>query len=186
MKYPLMPKATAIWLVENTALTFVQIAEFCGLHELEVQGIADGEVAVGIQGKNPIMSGELSKEEIKKCEEDPSKNLEIIKDAIPLSSTLKKGKKKFTPASRRQVIPDAISWLIKYHPELTDPQIAKLIGTTKNTINSIKNREHWNIQNITPRDPVLLALCTQSSLTEAIIKAKKKQDRLRKSENVSK
>ena len=121
------------------------------------------------------MSGELTKEEIQKCEEDSSKHLEIIKDTIPLSSTLKKGKKKFTPASRRQVIPDAISWLIKYHPDLTDPQIAKLIGTTKSTINSIKNREHWNMQNITPRDPVLLALCTQSSLTTAVEKAKKKK-----------
>ena len=186
MSTPLMPKSTAVWLVENTSLTFEQISKFCNLHILEIQGIADGEVAVGIQGKNPIMSGELSKEEIKKCEMDPSKNLEIIKDVIPLSFTLKKGKKKFTPASRRQVIPDAISWLIKYHPELTDPQIAKLIGTTKNTINSIKNREHWNIQNITPRDPVLLALCSQSSLTDAIIKAKKKKDRLSKSENVNK
>ena len=186
MSTPLMPKSTAVWLVENTSLTFEQISKFCNLHILEIQGIADGEVAVGIQGKNPIMSGELTKEEIKKCEMDSSKNLEIIKDEIPLSSALKKGKKKFTPASRRQVIPDAISWLIKYHPELTDPQIAKLIGTTKNTINSIKNREHWNIQNITPRDPVLLALCSQSSLTDAVVKAKKKKDRLRKSENVSK
>ena len=115
-----------------------------------------------------------------------SKNLEIIKDEIPLSSTLKKGKKKFTPASRRQVIPDAISWLLKYHPELTDPQIAKLIGTTKNTINSIKNREHWNIQNITPRDPVLLALCSQSALSEALLKAKKKKERLSKAENADK
>ena len=186
MSTPLMPKSTAVWLVENTSLTFEQISKFCNLHILEIQGIADGEVAVGIQGKNPIMSGELSKEEIQKCEMDPSKYLEIIKDIIPLSSTLKKGKKKFTPASRRQVIPDAISWLLKYHPELTDPQIAKLIGTTKTTINSIRNREHWNIQNITPRDPVLLALCSQSSLTDAIIKAKKKKDRLKKSENVSK
>ncbi len=186
MSVPLMPKSTAVWLVENTSLTFEQISKFCNLHILEVQGIADGEVAVGIQGKNPIMSGELTKEEIKRCESDSSKKLEIIKDEIPLSSTLKKGKKKFTPASRRQVIPDAISWLLKYHPELTDPQIAKLIGTTKNTINSIKNREHWNMQNINPRDPVLLALCSQSSLSEAVLKAKRKKERLNKSENASK
>ena len=183
MSTPLMPKSTAVWLVENTSLTFEQISKFCNLHILEVQGIADGEVAVGIQGKNPIMSGELTKEEIAKCEANSSMHLEIIKDEIPLSSTLKKGKKKFTPASRRQVIPDAISWLLKYHPELTDPQIAKLIGTTKNTINTIKNREHWNIQNITPRDPVLLALCTQSALTDAVIKAKKKKNKLSKSQN---
>ena len=107
----------------------------------------------------------------------------LIKDEIPLSSSLKKGRKKFTPPSRRQLIPDAISWLLKYHPELSDPQIAKLIGTTKNTINSIKSRDHWNIQNITPRDPVLLALCTQSSLTEATIKAKKKLEKLKKISN---
>ena len=183
MNAPLMPKSTAVWLVENTSLTFEQISKFCNLHILEIQGIADGEVAVGIQGKNPIMSGELSKDEISRCELDSSQDLKIIKDEIPLSSSLKKGRKKFTPPSRRQLIPDAISWLLKYHPELSDPQIAKLIGTTKNTINSIKSRDHWNIQNITPRDPVLLALCSQSSLTDAIIKAKKKKDKLRKSEN---
>ena len=186
MSSPLMPKSTAVWLVENTSLTFEQISKFCNLHILEIQGIADGEVAVGIQGKNPIMSGELTKEEIKNCEMDPSKGLGDNKGYNSFKFYFKKGKKKFTPASRRQVIPDAISWLLKYHPELTDPQIAKLIGTTKNTINSIKNREHWNIQNITPRDPVLLALCSQSSLTDAIIKAKKKKDRLSKAENVSK
>tara|TARA_B100000073_G_C23586860_1_gene514594 strand:+ start:157 stop:714 length:558 start_codon:yes stop_codon:yes gene_type:complete len=183
MSGPLMPKSTAVWLVENTSLTFEQISKFCNLHVLEIQGIADGEVAIGIQGKNPIMSGELTKEEIIRCERDSSKELEIIKDIIPLSSSLKKGKKKFTPASRRQVIPDAISWLLKYHPELTDPQIAKLVGTTKGTINSIKTRDHWNIQNITPRDPVLLALCSQSSLTEAIVKAKKKLEKLKKPDN---
>jgi len=178
-----MPKSTAVWLVENTSLTFQQISKFCNLHVLEIQGIADGEVAVGIQGKNPIMSGELTKEEIIRCEGDSSQELKIIEDIIPLSSSLKKGKKKFTPASRRQVIPDAISWLLKYHPELTDPQIAKLVGTTKNTINSIKNRDHWNIQNISPRDPVLLALCSQGSLTEAVIKAKKKLEKEKKSNN---
>ena len=183
MSSPLMPKSTAVWLVENTSLTFDQIAKFCNLHILEVQGIADGEVAVGIQGKNPIMSGELTKEEITRCEENPKSNLEIIKDEIPLSSSLKKGKKKFTPASRRQLIPDAISWLLKYHPELSDAQIAKLIGTTKNTINSIKSRDHWNIQNINPRDPVLLALCTQSSLSDSVLKARKKKDKLKKTEN---
>ena len=183
MSSPLMPKSTAVWLVENTSLTFEQISKFCNLHFLEIQGIADGEVAIGIQGKNPIMSGELTKEEITRCESDSSQELKIIQDVIPLSSSLKKGKKRFTPASRRIVIPDAISWLLKYHPELPDPQIAKLIGTTKSTINSIKTRDHWNIQNITPRDPVLLALCTQSSLTEAIIKAKKKLEKLKKTNN---
>ena len=151
MSSPLMPKSTAVWLVENTSLTFEQISKFCNLHFLEIQGIADGEVAIGIQGKNPIMSGELTKEEITRCESDSSQELKIIQDVIPLSSSLKKGKKRFTPASRRIVIPDAISWLLKYHPELSDTQIAKLIGTTKNTINSIKTRDHRNIQNITPK-----------------------------------
>ena len=187
MSSPLMPKSTAVWLVENTSLTFKQISKFCNLHILEVQGIADGEVAVGIQGKNPIMSGELTKEEIKNCELDPNKDLEIIKDTIPLSSTLKKGKKNLHLHQEDKLYLTLSHGFLKYHPELTDPQIAKLIGTTKNTINSIKNREHWNIQNITPRDPVLLALCSQSSLTDAIIKAKKKnKNRLNKSENVSK
>jgi len=174
MNSPLMPKSTAVWLIDNTALTFAQIAKFCNLHTLEVQGIADGEVAVGIQGKNPITSGELSMEEIKKCEDDNTLSLEKIEDVIPLSSVVNKKKKGFTPASRRQLIPDAIAWFLKYYPDLTDAQIIKLIGTTKNTIKSIKNREHWNMQNISPRDPVLLALCKQTALGEAIAIAKKK------------
>mgnify|MGYP001434819574 CR=1 FL=1 len=174
MTSPLMPKSTAVWLIENTSLTFEQISKFCNMHILEIQGIADGEVAVGIQGKNPILSGELTKEEITRCEKDRTLELNIIKDKIPLSSNLKKKGAKFTPASRRQVIPDAISWLLKYHPELSDPQIMKLVGTTKNTINNIRDRAHWNMQNITPKDPVLLSLCTQTSLSEAIEKANKK------------
>ena len=180
MNSPLMPKSTAVWLIENTSLTFEQISKFCNMHILEIQGIADGEVASGIQGKNPIVSGELTKEEIKKCEDDPTKELLIIKDEIPLSSSLNKNKTRFTPASRRQVIPDAISWLLKYHPELSDPQIAKLVGTTKNTITSVKKREHWNIQNITPRDPVLLSLCTQTALSNSISIAKKKAEKKNK------
>ncbi len=177
MSSPLMPKSTAVWLIENTTLTFEQISKFCNIHILEVQGIADGEVAVGIQGKNPILSGELSKEEIVRCEKDKTVELQIIKNEIPLSSNLKKKKTRFTPASRRQMIPDAIFWLLKYHPELTDPQIVKLVGTTKNTINSVKNREHWNIQNINPRDPVLLSLCTQTALSQAVDKARKKLEK---------
>ena len=174
MNSPLMPKSTAVWLIDNTSLTFEQIARFCNLHVLEVQGIADGEVAVGIQGKSPIIAGELTLEEIKKCEKDNSLVLKIIEDKIPLSSNTKKKKRSFTPASRRGMIPDAIAWLTKHYPELKDSQIIKLVGTTKNTINSVKNREHWNIQNISPRDPVLLALCKQSELAEAIAVAKKK------------
>jgi hypothetical protein len=174
MNNPLMPKSTAVWLIDNTALTFEQISKFCNLHILEVQGIADGEVAVGIQGKNPVTSGELTLAEIKRCEGDSTQFLNKLEDIIPLSSEINKNKKSFTPASRRQLIPDAIAWFIKYYPDLTDAQIIKLIGTTKNTIKSIKNREHWNMQNISPRDPVLLALCKQSELTEAIAVAKKK------------
>tara|TARA_A100001015_G_C15041234_1_gene739777 strand:+ start:1693 stop:2115 length:423 start_codon:yes stop_codon:yes gene_type:complete len=140
MNSPLMPKSTAVWLIDNTALTFEQIAKFCNLHVLEIQGIADDEVAVGIQGKNPITSGELTMDEIKRCENDNSQFLNKIEDIIPLSSDINKKKKGFTPASRRQLIPDAIAWFLKYYPDLTDAQIIKLIGTTKNTIKSIKNR----------------------------------------------
>ena len=177
MSSPLMPKSTAVWLIENTTLTFDQISKFCNIHILEVQGIADGEVAIGIQGKNPILSGELSKDEIIRCEKDKALDLQIIKNEIPLSSNLKKKKTRFTPASRRQMIPDAISWLLKYHSELTDPQIVKLVGTTKTTINSVKNREHWNMQNINPRDPVLLSLCTQTALSIAVDTARKKLEK---------
>jgi len=177
MSSPLMPKSTAVWLIENTTLTFDQISKFCNIHILEVQGIADGEVAIGIQGKNPILSGELSKDEIIRCENDKKLALQITQNEIPLSSSLKKKKTRFTPASRRQMIPDAISWLLKYHSELTDPQIVKLVGTTKNTINSVKNREHWNMQNINPRDPVLLSLCTQTALSIAVDTARKKLEK---------
>ena len=177
MNSPLMPKSTAVWLIDNTSLTFEQIARFCSLHVLEVQGIADGEVAVGIQGKSPIIAGELTLEEIKKCEKDNSLILKIIEDKIPLSSDSKKKKRSFTPASRRVMIPDAIAWLAKHYPELKDSQISKLVGTTKNTINSVKNREHWNMQNISPRDPVLLSLCKQSELSAAVTKARSKLEK---------
>ena len=177
MNSPLMPKSTAVWLIDNTSLTFEQISKFCNLHVLEVQGIADGEVAVGIQGKSPIIAGELTLEEIKKCEKDNSLALKIIEDKIPLSSNTKKNKRSFTPASRRVMIPDAIAWLTKHYPDLKDSQIIKLVGTTKNTINSVKNREHWNMQNISPRDPVLLSLCKQSELSEAVSKAKAKLEK---------
>ena len=177
MNSPLMPKSTAVWLIDNTRLTFEQIAKFCNLHVLEVQGIADGEVAVGIQGKNPILAGELILEEISRCEKDSSLTLQIIEDKIPLSSDSKKKKRSFTPASRRVMIPDAIAWLTKHYPELKDSQIIKLVGTTKTTISSVRNREHWNMQNISPRDPVLLSLCKQSALNEAVSKAKAKLEK---------
>ncbi len=174
MTGPLMPKSTAVWLVENTSLTFKQISEFCNMHILEIQGIADGEVAIGIQGRSPVLYGELTQEEIARCENDINSTLEIKQTTDPIIKEKKLKKSRYTPASRRQDLPNAIAWIIKFHPELTDSQICKLIGTTKNTVLKIKNREHWNMQNIVPRDPVLLSLCSQSSLNEAKEKANKK------------
>ena len=177
MNGPLMPKSTAVWLVENTSLTFEQISNFCRMHLLEVQGIADGEVAIGIQGRDPIVYGELSQEEIKRCENDSSSILNMKTMEVPLSSEKKGKKPRYIPASRRRDLPDAIAWLIKFYPELSDSQISKLIRTTKSTINSVKNREHWNIKNITPRDPVLLSFCSQSALSEEVAKVKSKEEK---------
>lgn len=166
MPYPLMPKATAVWLVENTTLSFDQIGEFCGMHPLEIQGIADGEVAVGIMGQNPIDAGELTKEEIEKAEADESYRMVMADKAIK-HMAMDKAKKKgarYTPVARRQDKPEAIAWIVKYHPYIPDSQIVKLIGTTKKTIDSIRERSHWNIANIKPKDPVLLGLCMQTAL----------------------
>jgi hypothetical protein len=167
---PLMPKATAVWLVENTALTFDQIAEFCGLHPLEVKGIADGEVAQGIVGLDPVARGQLTQEEIERCEADPRAHLSLAPQNIPLPKARSKGPR-YTPVSRRQDRPDAIAWLVRNHPELSDAQICKLIGTTKPTIQSVRDRTHWNSANIKPNDPVTLGLCTQIELDEAVEKA---------------
>lgn len=166
MTQPLMPKATAVWLVENTALTFEQIAEFCSMHPLEIQGIADGDVSTGIRGLDPIASGQLSQDEITRCENDPSAKLEILGTAKQYISTKTKGSR-YTPVARRQDKPDAIAWLIKHFPQMTDAQISKLIGTTKNTITAVRSKSHWNSSNIKPRDPVLLGLCTQTHLDAA-------------------
>src|SRR5689334_12347285 len=168
----LMPKATAVWLVENTTLTFDQIGAFCNLHPLEVQGIADGEVAIGIVGLDPTTNGQLTKEEIERCEKDPSQRLKMAKVAIPLPLTRSKGPR-YTPVSKRQDKPDAVAWLVRHHPELTDAQISRLIGTTKQTIAQVRDRTHWNTANLRPRDPVLLGLCTQTDLNAAILKARK-------------
>lgn len=179
MVLPLMPKATAIWLVENTRLTFDQIADFCGMHPLEVQGIADGDVATGIAGISPVASGLMSREMLEGAEKNPSIRLSLAGEAAHYIDTQKKKKGKYTPVARRQDKPDAISWLVKHHPELTDAQIGRLVGTTKTTIAAIRGRTHWNIQNIRPRDPVLLGLCLQTDLQAAIQKAgesKKKQE----------
>lgn len=167
MTLPLMPKATAVWLVENTALSFEQIAEFCGMHPLEVQGMADGEVSGGIRGLDPMAGGQLTLEEIQRCEKDPKARLAIMSTAKQYISNKTKGSR-YTPVARRQDKPDAIAWLIKHYPAMTDAKIAKLVGTTKNTIQAVRGKTHWNSGNIKPRDPVLLGLCTQTHLDAAV------------------
>jgi hypothetical protein len=167
-----MPKATAVWMVENTTLSFAQIADFCGLHPLEVQGIADGEVAIGIVGLDPIANGQLTKEEIEKAQKDPEARLKMLKQNIPQPLPRTKGPR-YTPVSKRQDKPDAVAWLVRHHPELSDAQIARLIGTTKSTIAAVRDRTHWNSPNLKPRDPVLLGLCTQTDLNAAVLRARK-------------
>ena len=157
MGMPLMPKATAVWLVDNTTLTFQQIADFCDMHPLEVQGIADGEVAIGIIGQDPIASGQLTKDEIKRCESDDATEMQLKKGDNSAQNKRRRGPR-YTPVSKRQDRPNAISWLIKYHPELRDSQISRLLGTTKTTIVSVRTRTHWNIQNIRAQNPFELGL----------------------------
>lgn len=171
---PLMPKATAVWLVDNTALSFRQIADFCKLHELEVKGIADGEVAVGIKGMDPVVANQLTREEIEKGEKDPAHRLQLAKSKIVVPQVAKKKGPKYTPVSRRQDRPDAITWLLRHHPELADSQIMKLVGTTKTTINAIRERTHWNSADLKPVDPVTLGLCSQLELDLAVRKAAKR------------
>ena len=173
MALPLMPMATAVWLVENTSLTFDQISKFCGLHELEVSGIADGEVAQGIRGMDPISTNQLTREEIDRCENDPSSNLKLMVNPAAKDEKKRRGPK-YTPLSKRQDKPSAILWLVKFHPDLSDGQISKLVGTTKNTIQSIRQRSHWNINNIQAIDPVALGLCKQVELDTQVVKANKK------------
>ena len=170
MSKPLMPKATAVWLVDNTTLSFRQIAEFCGLHELEVQGIADGDVAAGVKGFDPIQNNQLEQQEIEKGEKDPSYSLKLKYNAAAVGEEKRRGPR-YTPLSKRQDRPAAILWLVKFHPELTDGQISKLVGTTKPTIQSIRERTHWNISNIQPVDPVALGLTKQTELDAAVQKA---------------
>jgi hypothetical protein len=168
----LMPKATAVWLVENTTLSFEQIAEFCGLHPLEVQGIADGEVAIGIVGLDPVANGQVAMEEIERAQKDPSLRLKLLRQNIPQPLPRTKGPR-YTPVSKRQDKPDAVAWLVRHHPELGDAAIARLIGTTKSTIAAVRDRTHWNSSNLKPRDPVLLGLCTQTDLNAAVARARK-------------
>ncbi len=176
---PFMPKATAVWLVENTTLTFKQIAEFCDLHELEVKGIADGDVAKGIKAYNPIISGQLSREEIELSSKDQLRPLEIKNIDIEISNSEKKIKK-YVPLSKRQDKPDSALWLIKNHNILKDSQIAKLVGVTKNSVTSIRNKSYWNYNNLNPKDPVALNLFTQKDLVEALEKAERRIKREKK------
>ena len=176
---PLMPMATAVWLVENTTLTFKQIANFCQLHEVEIQGIADGEVAKGIKAYNPIISGQLSREEIELSSKDENRPLKINNFDIEISNEDKKIKK-YVPLSKRQDKPDSALWLIKQHNLLKDSQIARLVGITKNSVTSIRNKSYWNFNNLNPKDPVALNLITQKELVEAIEKAERRIKREKK------
>ena len=175
-----MPKATAVWLVENTSLTFDQIAEFCQLHVLEVKGIADGDVAHGIKGMDPISSGQLSREEIQRAQKDSKYHLKISEPKVQIPVVKTKKGPKYTPVSRRQDRPNAILWLLRQHAELRDSQIMRLVGTTKPTIESIRERTHWNSANLQPADPVTLALCTQTDLDREVKRAARRVERERK------
>lgn len=168
MTLPLMPKATAVWLIDKTALTFTQIAEFCGMHPLEVQAIADGEVAAGIVGYDPIANSQLTTAEIARCEKDGDVRLKLLPSANPAKK--QKGAR-YTPVAKRNDRPDGIAYLLRNYPQLTDAQIGKMMGTTKDTIDKVRSRTHWNSSNIKPRDPVILGLCTQSELHHMVIAA---------------
>jgi hypothetical protein len=182
---PLMPMATAVWLVENTTLTFKQIAEFCKLHVVEIQGIADGEVAKGIKAYNPIISGQLSRKEIELSSADENRPMEIKSSDIEISNTEKKIKK-YVPLSKRQDKPDSALWIIKQHSILKDSQIAKLVGITKNSVTSIRNKSYWNYNNLNPKDPVALNLFTQKDLLNAIEKADRRIKREKKQKDKQK
>ncbi|MDQ2803646.1 MAG: DUF1013 domain-containing protein [Pseudomonadota bacterium] len=175
MAQPLMPKATAVWLIEKTALTFTQIADFCGMHPLEVQAIADGEVAQGIVGYDPVANGQLAASEITRCEADPNGRLLMLPSALPQPKRSRGAR--YTPVAKRNDRPDAILFLLRGYPQLTEIQVAKLLGTTKDTIQKVRDRTHWNSPNIKPRDPVILGLCSQSDLNDAVAHA---NERLRR------
>ena len=176
---PFMPKATAVWLVENTTLTFKQIANFCNLHELEVKGIADGDVAKGIKAYNPILAGQLSREEIDLCSKDNNRNLNLVERAEEVQVKERK-KPKYTPLSKRQDRPDAALWLLKNYPEFTDGQISKLVGSTKGTVSLIRKRSYWNFSNLKAKDPVILGLCSQATFEKSLERAKRRVEREKK------
>ena len=175
---PFMPKATAVWLVENTKISFKQIATFCDLHELEVKGIADGDVAKGIKAYNPILAGQLTREEIESCSKDISRPLTLSKKILDIKS--EKKTKKYVPLSKRQDRPEAVQWLTKNYPQLSDGQIVKLVGSTKNTVDLIRNKRYWNSSNLSPKDPVVSNLCSQVDIKKAIEKADRKAARKKK------
>ena len=172
---PLMPKATAVWLVENTSLTFEQIADFCMLHALEVKGIADGEVAQGIKGLDPVSTGQLSREQISKAEADPAYRLKLAEPKVAMPEAKPKKGPRYTPVSKRQDRPNAILWLVRNHPELKDSQIMRLVGTTKSTIQAVRERTHWNSQSLQPMDPVTLGLSSQIDLDHEVQRAAKQK-----------
>jgi hypothetical protein len=174
-----MPKATAAWLVENTSLSFEQIADFCGMHLLEVKGIADGDVAAGIKGMDPISSGQLTREEIARAEEDPAYRLKLAESKVEIPQVKSKRGPKYTPVSRRHDRPNAVVWLLRNHPELKDSQVMRLVGTTKPTIAQIRDRTHWNSPNLVPQDPVTLGLCTQIDLDNEVKKAARRVEKER-------
>ena len=182
---PLMPMATAVWLVENTTLTFKQISDFCKLHEVEIQGIADGEVAKGIVGYNPIISGQLTREEIKLSSDDKNRPLNLNANEVEIENSEKKIKK-YIPLSKRQDKPDSALWLIKQHALLKDSQIAKLVGITKNSVTAIRNKSYWNFNNLNAKDPVAMGLFTQKDLVEAIEKAERRIKREKKDKEKAK
>jgi hypothetical protein len=169
MNMPLMPKATAVWLIDKTALTFTQIAEFCGMHPLEVQAIADGEVAQGIVGYDPVANSQLTLEEIRRCEADPEARLKLLPTTLPQPKRIKGAR--YTPVAKRNDRPDGIAFLMRNYPQLSEAQIAKLMGTTKETIQKVRDRTHWNSANIKPRDPVILGLCSQTDLNAMVQQA---------------
>ena len=175
---PFMPKATAVWLVENTKISFKQIADFCNLHELEVKGIADGDVAKGIKAYNPILAGQLTREEIEACSKDSSRTIVLNKKILDIKS--EKNKPRYIPLSKRQNRPDAVTWLLKNYPQLSDGQIGKLVGSTKNTVTLIRNKNYWNSSNLSPKDPVVSNLCSQIDIKNAVDKADRRVARNKK------
>jgi len=175
MTLPLMTKATAVWLIEKTALTFTQIADFCGMHPLEVQAIADGEVAQGIVGYDPVANSQVTQDDIRRCEADPNGRLKLAATALPMPKRLRGAR--YTPVAKRNDRPDAIAFLLRNFPQLSETQVGKLLGTTKDTIQKVRDRTHWNSANIKPRDPVILGLCSQSDLNSAVAQANERLQR---------